>query len=179
MSIDAKSEIIVKTETVYNGRTVNLQKVKVKLPNGREVTRDIVNHPGSVAILPLLDEDTVVLVEQHRTAARKTLLEIPAGTMNIDENPMECARRELLEETGFEAKTMRKIIACYPSPGYSSEKMHFYIATGLTLKKQNLEEDENITVKMMKLIKIREKIAKGEIEDMKTVCSILMLPTQK
>ena len=175
MSRDVESEIIVKTETLYTGRKITLRKVSVKLPSGKVLTRDIVNHPGSVAILPLLDDDTLILVEQYRTAAGKTMLEIPAGTMDRDEDPEKCARRELLEETGFQAKKMIKIAEYYPSPGYTSEKMHFYIATGLTQKKQNQDEDENITVKTMKVKQIRRKIGKGEIEDMKTICSILML----
>ncbi len=168
-------EETVKIETIHRGRNFELQRRTVRLQSGRETTRDILDHPGAVAIIPLLDDGTVVMVEQYRTAAGKTLLEVPAGTLNRNEDPEECARRELVEETGYYPKTLRRLLTCYTAPGYSSEKIHFYVATDLTYKGQRSEEDEDIVVQTVKLKDLKRMIENGEIEDMKTVCSILRL----
>ncbi len=174
MPKDLKEETL-QTETIHQGRNFTFQKKTVKLPTGRTTTREIVKHPGAVAIIPLLDKETVIMVEQYRTAAEKTLLEIPAGTLNPNENPEDCAKRELLEETGYHPQNLKKLLTAYPSPGYSSEKIHIYLATELTYKGQQPEEDETIKTRKIKLKDIEKMIEKGEIEDIKTICSIMKL----
>ncbi len=173
MPEDHKEETL-QTETIHRGRSFNFQKRTVRLSSGKTITREIVDHPGSVAIIPLLDKETVIMVKQYRNAAEKILLEVPAGTLNYNEYPEECAKRELLEETGYYPQTLKKLIAAYTTPGYSSEKMHIYVATQLTKKIQTPEEDETINISMVRLRDIKQMIIDGEIEDLKTVCSILM-----
>ncbi len=165
-------------EVLHHGRSFTFEKWTVVIPSGKIVTRDIIEHPGAVAIIPLLDEETAILVEQHRSAAGKTLLEIPAGTLQPPETPEECARRELTEETGYEAKTFTKLAAAYPAPGYSSEKIHIYLATDLTYTRQKPEEDEIITTRQLNLKTLQQMIQNQEIEDLKTICGILTLLTK-
>lgn len=171
-------EKILKIDTVYNGKIFNIQKRTIKLQSGKKIQREIIKHPGSVAIIPFLDNETIILIEQYRNAIEKAILEIPAGTLEINEKPIECARRELLEETGYLAKNFRKLLVGYTTPGYSDEKMHFYVATDLTFKKKNLDEDENIKTKMIKLDEINQMIKNGEIMDLKTICGISMIKSE-
>jgi ADP-ribose pyrophosphatase len=165
-------------ETLYRGRNFAFQKRIVRLPTGRKATREIVQHPGAVAIVPLLDRETIVLVEQYRTATGKLLLEIPAGTLNPPETPEDCANRELREETGYTAENLEHLVTGYSAPGYSTEKVHIYLATGLTYSGQRLEEDEAIQTQNISLKDLGQKILNGEVEDLKTVCGILRLLAQ-
>lgn len=166
------NEKILNKETIYVGKILNIQKQTVKLKSGKKTFREIVKHPGSVAIIPFIDNETVILIEQYRSAIEKTILEIPAGTIEFNEKPKDCAKRELLEETGYVSKNFKKILVGYTSPGYSDEKMHFYLATDLTYKGKNPEEDESIRIKKIKLNDIIQMIKIGEIKDLKTICSI-------
>ena len=174
MPQNLKEETLQK-ETIYEGRNFNLQRRTVKLPTGKKTFREIIDHPGSVAIIPMINEESIILVEQFRNSVEKMLLEVPAGTLNRNEEPEDCAKRELLEETGYQARNLRKLFAGYTTPGYSNEKMHFYLATELTYIGERPEEDENIKTRIMKLDEINKMIEKGEIEDVKTVCSIMII----
>jgi len=171
MPQDLKEEII-KINEIYDGRILNLQKRTIKLQSGKTTHREIIKHPGSVAIIPILDNNTIILIEQYRSALEKIILEIPAGTLEHNEKPEDCARRELLEETGYQARNFRKLLVNYTTPGYSDEEMHFYLATGLTHKGERPEEDENIRTRMIKLDEINRMIKNEEIKDMKTICGI-------
>ena len=171
MPQDLKEEII-KINRIYDGRIINLQKRTIKLQSGKIAHREIIKHPGSVAIIPILDNNTIILIEQYRSALEKVILEIPAGTLDHSEKPEDCARRELLEETGYQARNFRKLLASYTTPGYSDEEMHFYLATELTYKGARPEEDENIRTRMIKLDEINRMIKNEEIKDMKTICGI-------
>jgi len=171
MPQDLKEEII-KINRIYDGRIINLQKRTIKLQSGKIAHREIIKHPGSVAIIPILDNNTIILIEQYRSALEKVILEIPAGTLNHSEKPEDCARRELLEETGYQARNFRKLLVSYTTPGYSDEEMHFYLATELTYKGARPEEDENIRTRMIKLDEINRMIKNGEINDMKTISGI-------
>lgn len=171
-----ENEETVNTKIIHRGRNFTFEVRTIVLPSGKITTRDIVEHPGAVAIIPLLDKNTIILVEQHRAAAGKTLLEIPAGTLQPPETPEECARRELTEETGYEAKTLKKLAGGYSAPGYSSEKIHIYLATDLTYTQQNPEEDEIITTRKINLKTLQQMIQNQEIEDLKTIAAILQLP---
>ena len=134
--------------------------------------REVVEHRGAAAIVPILNEDRVILVRQYRYAINSDLLEIPAGTLETDEDPEMCARRELEEETGYNCNKLTKILECYVAPGYSSEKIHFYLANKLDKSVMKTEEDERIQVEELPITLALSKIRSGEIHDAKTVCGI-------
>jgi len=144
---------------------------QVKFDDGTSTVREVVEHRGAAAIIPLL-EDKVVLVRQFRYAASSDLLEIPAGTLEPDEEPEACARRELEEETGYKSGELRKIMECFLAPGYSTEKIHFYLATKLELSMMRTEEDERITLEVVPIAEALEMVRRGEIRDAKTVCAL-------
>lgn len=173
------SELTIDTRNVYSGRLLKLRVDTVKLPNGLETTREIVEHPGAVAIIPILDNKKLLVVKQYRTAARKNLMEIPAGTLEPDEPPLSCARRELNEETGYVARHFRKLFSCYLAPGYSTEKIHFFLATQLVRTKASQAEDEAITVQAMDLHQALKAIERGRIQDAKTISALYYLATHE
>jgi ADP-ribose pyrophosphatase len=164
---------------LYNGKIFNVALEKVTLPNGVIKDREVVRHPGAAAMVPLLDDDNVVLVKQHRHAVNDYLWEIPAGTLEPHEEPVACARRELIEETGYEAKDLDKLTEILPAPGYTDERIHIFLATGLTLTEQRLEDDEVLTVQPTPFDKAIEMIKTGEIRDAKTIVGLLLTSMRK
>jgi len=162
-------------KTVWRGRFFAFKSDEVELPDGRVTVRDIVEHPGAVAIIPILSDGRILLVRQYRYAVGKELLEIPAGTIEAGESPQECAVRELSEETGYEAERMKELTRFYTAPGYSSELIHIFVAEGLKSGSRNLEEDEEIKVEAFKPDEILNMISRHVIEDGKTICGILYL----
>lgn len=165
-------ELQVSTKRIYEGHIVKLRVDEVKLENGKIAKREIVEHNGATAIVPILDDGRVVLVRQYRYAAGTELLEIPAGTLEPDETPENCAKRELEEETGFRCKEMRKLIEIFLAPGYSTEKIHIYLAKGLIETKMRLEEDEKINVEKISLTTALEMVNSGRIQDAKTISGL-------
>jgi ADP-ribose pyrophosphatase len=157
---------------LYEGRILNLRVDRVTLENGRETTREIVEHRGAAAIVPLLDNGDVILVRQYRYAVGSDLLEIPAGTLEDGESPEKCAKRELEEETGYRCGELNKVLECVVAPGYSTERIHFYLARELTKAEMKTEEDERIKVENMPFRLALEKVRRGEIRDSKTVCGL-------
>lgn len=147
----------------------------MELPNGHVTQREIVRHPGAVAIVPLLGDSRVVLIRQFRYAAGKAILEIPAGTLEVGEPPLECAARELREETGYAAKELEPLLSCFMAPGYSDEVIHFFVARGLSAVGDDPEVDEEITLEFHRLEEVRRMIADNVIEDAKTIVGILTL----
>ena len=129
-------------------------------------------HRGAAAIVPFLDAENIILVKQYRYSIASDLLEIPAGTLEPGENPEHCAKRELEEETGYRCRQLKKILECYIAPGYSTEKIHFFVARELAPSTMKTEEDENISVQVMPINEALWKIRQGEIQDAKTVCAI-------
>jgi ADP-ribose pyrophosphatase len=170
-------ELIANARYVYRGRLLRLQVATVELPNGREIKREVVEHPGAVAIIPLLDRNSILLTRQYRMAAGRHLVEIPAGTLEPGESPVSCAKRELMEETGHAAGNIRKIFSCYLAPGYSTEKIHFFLASNLTPGRARQAEDEAITIIEMGLRQGLRAIEKGDIQDAKTICALYYLAT--
>ena len=160
--------------SLYNGKIFNVALEKVTLPNGVTKDREVVRHPGAAAMVPLLDDGNVVLVKQYRHAVNNYLWEIPAGTLEPDEEPMACAERELVEETGYEATNFDKLTEILPAPGYTDEHIHIFLATGLTLAEQRLEDDEVLTVRPTPFDKAIEMIKAGEIQDAKTIVGLLL-----
>jgi ADP-ribose pyrophosphatase len=164
-------ERCTKSDSVYRGRILNLRVDQVELDDGKSTVREVVEHRGAAAIVPVL-QDKVVLVRQFRYAAGSELLEIPAGTLEQGEDPEACAMRELEEETGYKCDKLRKMLECFMAPGYSTEKIHFYLARNLEPSKMRTEDDERITTEVIPITAAIEKIRKGEICDAKTVCGL-------
>ena len=171
-------EKTLKSKLLHEGRHFSFHRDEVEFPSGHRTQRDVVRHPGAVGIVPVLPDGRVVMVRQYRYAAGKELLEIPAGTLEPDEPPLECARRELIEETGYEAGEMEILLSCYMAPGYSSEVIHLYLAGGLREVGGESEPDEEIAVEKLDLGTARELINTNVIEDAKTIIGILSIPDE-
>jgi ADP-ribose pyrophosphatase len=167
------AEATVASQRVYEGRLINLRADTVRLENGRLTKREIVEHPGAVAVVALDEDDNVILIRQFRKAAGKELLEIPAGTLEADEEPIACARRELEEETGYRAKCVEQVGGFYSSPGFCNEYIHLYLATDLQKGRSAPEDDEAIEIIQVALSDIPALISQGEICDGKTIAGLL------
>ncbi|HUI23950.1 MAG TPA: NUDIX hydrolase [Nitrososphaerales archaeon] len=165
-------ENVLSSSMLYRGRAVKLRVDRIRLPSGRETSREIIEHPGSVGILPLLSGNRVLLIRQYRLAVGGTIWEIPAGTMESGETATQCARRELEEETGYRAKSLKLLFECYAAPGYSMELMRVFLARGLQLTKQRPEEDEIISVEPVDSESTFSMIRSGKIRDAKTICAL-------
>lgn len=170
-------EETVSSKTLHRGKNFSFKSDQVRLPSGKVVTRDIVDHPGAVAIVAV-DESEIVLVKQYRYAAGKELLEVPAGTFEQGEDPDACAVRELIEETGYAAKTWRKLLSCYMAPGYSNEVIHIYVAEGLEQVGSSPEEDEFINVERISFDDALKMIEDNTIMDSKTITGVLAYLTR-
>jgi ADP-ribose pyrophosphatase len=164
---------VVASEDVYRGRIVTVTLDTVR-ENGREHKREVVRHPGSAAIVPVHDDNTVSLVRQYRHPTVKYMLEIPAGSRDSFEPPEECAARELEEELGLVAEGWEKLSEFFVSPGFCGEKMWVYLATDLTETKASPEDDENLEIVRLPLSRALEMIEAGEIEDAKTIIGLTL-----
>jgi len=170
----ALRETLIARKTLFEGRLLKLRCDLVRLPDGRESVREIVVHPGAVAVVPLRDDGQVVLVRQYRHATEKVLLEVPAGTLNPDEPPEACALRELREETGYTARHLQRLASFYLAPGYSTELIHLFLATELQPTEGKTDEDEWVETVTMPLAEAVTLILRGEIEDAKTIAALLL-----
>ena len=179
MVIGSRHEEVLESKDVYSGRVVNLRVDKVKLQSGASTTREVVEHRGAAVILAMPDEFTILMVRQYRFPVGLVLLELPAGTLELDETPETCAQRELIEETGFDAASFEKILQIYPAPGYTTELIHIFLATELVEVGMKLDEDENLEVVRMGFNEVLKKIERNEIRDCKTICGILALAIRK
>lgn len=168
------TEKTLESRRVYEGRVVNLRIDTVQLPNGRTSTREIIEHNGAVAIVPMLDQDRLVLVRQFRQAAGRVLLEIPAGGLEVSEDPIHCARRELMEEIGYYPQKLTEMFYSYLAPGYSSEKLHTFLAEDLVLREADGDSDEFVEIVTVRLGDAIDMIRSGEIADAKSICGILL-----
>ncbi len=169
------TESIVSKEVTFKGDFLTIESTKVILPNGKEGNRDIVRHPGAVAILAFLDRDTIILEKQFRVPINQTILEIPAGKLEKNEDIKKAAIRELEEETGYKAKEIIYLGTIMPAVGFCDEKIHIYKATGLYKGNKNPDEDEFIEIVPYKINKIKQMIKSGEIMDVKTIASLMYL----
>jgi len=167
-------EKLTGTNRVFEGKVVNLRIDEVILPTGKRAVREVVEHPGAVAIVPVLQDGAIVMVRQYRHAAGKIMLEIPAGKLNKGENPDSCAMRELEEETGYQASKLRKLSAVYTTPGFTNELIHIYVAEGLNKTLQNTDEDEFIDIVQYDPVELRELITTGKIDDAKTMLGLFL-----
>jgi ADP-ribose pyrophosphatase len=151
-----------------------VKRKKIRLPNGYCTRIELVIHPGAVVIVPFLSSGKVLILRQFRPALDKYLYELPAGTIEGQETPFSCARREIVEETGYLAARLMRLGFIYPVPGYSTEKITIFKATGLKRKQIRLEKDEVITVMETTKSKIRELFKKGALVDAKSICALGM-----
>lgn len=163
----------MKSEKIYEGRIINVKIDTIELPNKKYSKREIVEHPGAVGIVPITANGEIILVRQFRKAVEKALLEIPAGRLETDEEPSQCAIRELKEETGYTAKNIKKMFEFYSAPGFSTEKIYVYLAQDIIKGAPQPDEGEYIEVIKMPLEEALEKVRTGEIRDSKTIIAIL------
>jgi len=163
---------LLKRTPVHEGRILKFYEDKVLLPNGNESKFDFIKHPGAVAIVPVID-DQIVLVHQFRYAIGGYIYEIPAGKMDIDgESPEDCARRELAEEVGYTADELKPIIKIYTTPGFCDETIQIYLATGLKKGKTHHERNEIMDITPFSIKDVQKMIKNGEISDSKTISGI-------
>lgn len=161
-------------DVVWTGRIFNVDRLQVQLPDGRTAIRDVVRHPGAVAIVALTDEGRICLVRQYRTALGRVTVEIPAGKLDPGEDPLECASRELLEETGMIAEKIAYLTTIATSDGFTDELIHIYMATGLSFSKSSPDADEFINVDLVEVGELVDAVLDGRIEDAKTVVGALL-----
>lgn len=167
-------EKTMKSEKIYEGRVLSLRLDTVELPDQKYTKREIVDHPGAVAIIPITEDNKVILVKQFRKAVEESLLEIPAGKLELGEDPVGCAIRELKEETGFACEKIQFLMEFYTSPGFSNEKMHLFLATGLSEGIAEPENDEYIEVVTIDFDELLSMIYNGKISDSKTIIGMIM-----
>lgn len=169
----ALHEHILSEECAWHGRIIDVNRLEVELPNGRRTSRDIVRHPGAAAVVALTDSGKIALVRQYRTALDRVTVEIPAGKLDPGEDPLECAKRELREETGFVAGRMRYLTTIASSAGFADELIRIYMATHLKLDEACPDEDEFLNVDLVPLSELIDAVLDGKIEDAKTVVGAL------
>jgi len=164
----------ISTKRIFDGRLLGVRVDTVKLPNGVESTREIVEHPGAVAIVAVTSDNELVLVRQFRSATGEVLLEVPAGVPKKGEKGEDAARRELEEETGYHAKRITKVWEGYASPGYSNELIQYYLAQDMNMMKQKTEEDEFIEVDLVDIELCLDLVKTGKIKDNKTMIGVMI-----
>lgn len=160
-------------QTIYQGRTIKLEILEADLPSGKSVKREVIRHPGAVVVIAQDDKGDFILIKQFRLAIEKTILEFVAGTLEKNEEPLECAKRELIEEAGFEAKEWISLGTLYPTPGFCDELQHLFLARGLSKTKVNPDEDEIIETCVLNLNQLEESIRSGEFMDAKSMSAFL------
>jgi ADP-ribose pyrophosphatase len=165
----------IKSETIYEARVFRLCRETVALPNGVTTTVDVIHHPGSCAIVPILPDDRVIMTKQYRHSLRAFLWEIPAGTLD----PLVCARRELMEEAGYRAKRLEKLTEIITAPGYCDERITIFLATGLEPVPQNLDQDEVLEVVPLPLCKTLDMIKEGAIQDAMSIIGLFLVWTHR
>ena len=172
---DSLAEETVSRREIYKGRSFSFCSDEVRFPDGRIGVRDYVKYPEAVAIVPFIDKDTILLIEQFRYSVGKTLWEIPAGKMeDPKEDKLDAAHRELLEETGYSAGRMEFLFSYYPAVGYSSEIIHIYRASDLIQREQHLDEDEFIRPKAFTITEAFRMIDGDDIKDAKTLLALMV-----
>ena len=167
------------TRRAYSGKVINVDVDRVRFPNGNEGELEMVRHPGASAVLPFLsdpggEDPQVLLIKQYRYAAGGFIYEVPAGKLDEGEDPEVCARRELLEETGCRAERVERLTTIYTTPGFTDERIHLFVATGVTRgEAEGREADEILEVETLPLSRALELVERGEIQDSKTIVSLL------
>ncbi|MDO8580631.1 MAG: NUDIX hydrolase [Candidatus Omnitrophota bacterium] len=154
------------------GKKITYELAQRRLPDGRTILVDVIEHPGAALIVPFYSSQKIVFLRQFRAVIGKYLYELPAGTLDPNERARTCAHRELIEETGFRAKRLTKLGAIYPVPGYSTEVITIYKAQGLMPEKGTMDEDEVLQSLLMTKSQVRRLFKQGRIRDAKTICAL-------
>ena len=167
----------VSSTRAYHGRVISLDVDEVRFPDGSTGSLEMIRHPGASAIVPLMgdgeSDPQVLLIRQYRYAANGFLYEIPAGRLDEGETPMECAHRELSEETGYRAQRVEHLFTMFTTPGFTDEKIHLFLATGLTAGEAHRDVDEFMELVPTRLSKALSMVEQGEIQDAKTALALL------
>lgn len=163
----------LETEEIFKGKIITVERDKIMLENNKTAFREVVRHSGGVCIAALTDKNELIMVRQFRYPYAEVVLEVPAGKINYGEDPFECGKRELLEETGCVAESYTFLGKFYPSPGYCAEIIHIYLAENLSFQSQSLDEDEFLEVKKIPLDQAVEMVLNNEIPDGKTQAAIM------
>jgi ADP-ribose pyrophosphatase len=167
-------ERLIASQTVFEGRLISVRVDEVELSDGKRARREVAIHPGAAAIVPLLPDGRVVMIRQYRHPAGATLYELPAGVLRVGESPPDCARRELAEETGYQAEDLRLLFSTYLSPGFSSEIIHIFAATGLRpAAGASLDEDERLELVILPLDEAVAMVKRGEVQNAAAICGLL------
>ncbi len=161
-------------KSIYQGSVIKLYLERVRLPNGQNIELEIMRHPGASAVVPLMDQNHVLLIRQYRHAVQQFLYEVPAGKLSPGESPLKCARRELEEETGYRAGRLKKLGAIFTSPGFCDERIHLYLATDLVKTQQCLEPCEVIELRKVHCKKVTNMIRRGQIQDAKSIVALAL-----
>ena len=167
----------ISSRRAYSGRIISLDVDEVRFPDGSTGSLEMIRHPGASAIVPLLnpeaDDPEVLLIRQYRYAADGYLYEVPAGRLDAGESPLECAQRELREETGYSAARVEPLFTMFTTPGFTDEKIHLFLATGLVAGESAREADEFMEIVPTKLSRALSMVERGEIQDAKTALALL------
>lgn len=166
------TEKTLNSQEIYVGRIIKVRVDTVSLPDGQQSTREVVEHAGAVAVVALDNDNNVILVRQYRKPVEQILMEIPAGTMGANEDPLECAQRELREETGYTADHWKKILSYFSAPGFTDEQLHLYMATGLHGGETDTDEDEFVETIQLPLREAYHLIFAGQIVDGKSIIGL-------
>jgi ADP-ribose pyrophosphatase len=164
---------VLSSKIVYEGTIFGIRHDEVIEPSGIHATRELITHPGSVVVLPVLSDGRIVLIQQYRHAAKQHLWELVAGRIDSGENPRKAAARELMEETGYRAKRFRVFLDVFPTPGFLEERMFILLAEGLTAGAAKPEEDEKIISRIYNRKQLEEMIRRGKLRDAKTIAALL------
>jgi len=177
---DYLKEETLSSSYLYRGRVVNIRQDRVKISGGQTAFREVVEHPGAVAVIALNEKREVVLVRQHRQPAGDVLLEVPAGKLEPGEKPLDCARREMIEETGYDAEVFTELICFFPSPGFCDEKIYLFYAENLKRSEvDTTDPEERVSTVCVSMGKAEEMISSGEIVDGKTIIALQMILLKK
>ncbi len=168
-------EETISSEMIYEGAILNLRKDKVTVKDGKTSFREIIEHNGGAALAALTDDGKLVMVKQFRKAVERDVLEVPAGKIEKGEDPLETAKRELREETGYTAVNIREIGKIYPSVGYTQERIYIYLCTGLTPGETDFDDNEALDIIEYDLEDLYRMALAGEIQDAKTLTAILLV----
>jgi ADP-ribose pyrophosphatase len=165
--------IILRSKVMYKGAIFGVRRDEVLEPTGVRTTREVITHPGSVVVMPVLPDGRIILIRQYRHAARQFLWELVAGRIDPGESVRRAAVRELIEETGYRAKRLRIFLDLFPTPGFLEERMYILLAQGLTLGKAEPEDDEKITAKPYTRAELERMIQRGILRDAKSIAGLL------
>lgn len=172
-------ETFINSKIGFEGRLLQVNIDTVKLPDGSESTRELIHHPGAVAVIPILDDGRIVFVKQYRYPIASILYELPAGKLDRGEDPDFCAKRELSEETGYSAQNWRKLTSIVTTPGFTDEVIHLYVARNLEKHEQHTDEDEFIEIVAFTAEQVKQMVLNGEIYDAKTLSALYLLEITK